>query len=126
MNNLLGIDYGERYIGLAIKKDNAPIPYAHKVVDIKEHDIIKEIVNIVTDENITTIVIGYPKGLMNNKSRMSDLVDDFIDNILSKNFDLPIVRIDERLTSKIIDSDGSKRQDDLSAVKLLETYSQNA
>ena len=47
MNNLLGIDYGERYIGLAIKKDNAPIPYAHKVVDIKEHDIIKEIVNIV-------------------------------------------------------------------------------
>ena len=63
---------------------------------------------------------------MNNKSRMRDLVDDFIDNILSKNFDLPIVRIDERLTSKIIDSDGSKRQDDLSAVKLLETYSQNA
>ena len=63
---------------------------------------------------------------MNNKSRMSDLVDDFIDNILSKNFDLPIVRIDERLTSKIIDSDGTKRQDDLSAVKLLETYSQNA
>ena len=63
---------------------------------------------------------------MNNKSRMSDLVDDFINNILSKNFDIPIVRIDERLTSKIIDSDGAKRQDDLSAVKLLETYSQNA
>ena len=78
MNNLLGIDYGERYIGLAIKKDNAPIPYAHKVVDIKEHDIIKEIVNIVTDEKITTIVIGYPIGLMNNKSRMSDLVEIFI------------------------------------------------
>ena len=77
MNNLLGIDYGERYIGLAIKKDNVPIPYAHKIVDIKEHDIIKEIVNIVTDEKITTIVIGYPIGLMNNKSRMSDLVDKF-------------------------------------------------
>ena len=26
LNNLLGIDYGERYIGLAIKKDNTPIP----------------------------------------------------------------------------------------------------
>ena len=63
MNNLLGIDYGERYIGLAIKKDSTPIPYAHKVIDIKEHDLIKEIVNIVTDEKITTIVIGYPIGL---------------------------------------------------------------
>ena len=126
MNNLLGIDFGERYIGFAIKKENVPIPYAHKILDTKKQDLIKEMKKIVLDENITTIVIGYPKGLMNNKSRMSDLVDDFIDNILSKNFDLPIVRIDERLTSKIIDSDGSKRQDDLSAVKLLETYSQNA
>ena len=126
MNNLLGIDYGERYIGLAIKKDNVPIPYAHKIVDIKEHDIIKEIVNIVTDEKITTIVIGYPIGLMNNQSRMSDLVDKFIDNTLTKYFDLPIVKIDERLTSKILNNDSSKRNDDLSAVKLLETYSQNA
>ena len=125
MNNLLGIDYGERYIGLAIKKDNVPIPYAHKVIDINVHDLIKEIKQIVRNENITRIVIGYPKGLMNNKSRMSDLVDDFIDNKLAKYFDLPIVRVDERLTSKILIKDNSKRQDDLSAVKLLETYNQN-
>ena len=82
--------------------------------------------SIVTDEKITTIVIGYPIGLMNNKSRMSDLVDKFIDNTLTKYFDLPIVKIDERLTSKILNNDSSKRNDDLSAVKLLETYSQNA
>ena len=63
---------------------------------------------------------------MNNKSRMSDLVDKFIDNTLTKYFDLPIVKIDERLTSKILNNDSSKRNDDLSAVKLLETYSQNA
>jgi len=57
---------------------------------------------------------------------MSDLVDKFIDNTLTKYFDLPIVKIDERLTSKILNNDSSKRNDDLSAVKLLETYSQNA
>ena len=126
MNNLLGIDFGERYIGFAIKKQNVPIPYAHKILDTNKEDLLKEMKNIVMDENITTIVIGYPKGLMNNKSRMSNLVDDFIDNILSKNFDLPIVRIDERLTSKIIDYDGTKRQDDLTAVTLFETDSPNA
>ncbi|GIS31898.1 MAG: hypothetical protein Ct9H90mP3_6940 [Flammeovirgaceae bacterium] len=54
---------------------------------------------------------------------MSDLVDKFIDNTLTKYFDLPIVKIDERLTSKILNNDSSKRNDDLSAVKLLETYS---
>ena len=71
MINLLGIDFGERYIGFAIKKENVPIPYAHKILDTKKQDLIKEMKNIVVDENITTIVIGYPKGLMNNKSRMS-------------------------------------------------------
>ena len=76
-----------------------------RYIDIKENDLIKEIVNIVTDEKITTIVIGYPIGLMNNKSRMSDLVDKFIDKTLTKYFDLPIVKIDERLTSKILNKD---------------------
>ena len=29
----MGIDFGERYIGLAIKKENLSVPYAHKVID---------------------------------------------------------------------------------------------
>ena len=125
MNNLLGIDFGERFVGIAIKKNNVSIPYAHKIIDAKNTELISEIKDTVEKEDISKIIIGYPIGLNNNPSRMSKLVDNFIENDLKVNFDLPIKKVDERLTSKIIDNDTDKRYDDLSAVKLLETYCSN-
>ena len=125
MNNLLGIDFGERFVGIAIKKSNVSIPYAHKIIDAKNTELISEIKDTVEKEDISKIIIGYPIGLNNNPSRMSKLVDNFIENDLKVNFDLPIKKVDERLTSKIIDNDTDKRYDDLSAVKLLETYCSN-
>ena len=125
MNNLLGIDFGERFIGLAIKKNNVSIPYAHKIIDTKFTNLINELKNIARDEKITKIIVGYPKGLMNKETRMSKLVNNFIDIDLKNNFDIPVVKIDERLTSKILHSDSDKRVDDLSAVKILETYCSN-
>ncbi len=125
MNNLLGIDFGERFVGIAIKKSNVSIPYAHKIIDSKNTELILEIKETVEKEDISKIIIGYPIGLNNNPSRMSKLVDSFIESQLKVNFDLPIKKVDERLTSKIIDNDTDKRTDDLSAVKLLETYCSN-
>ena len=125
MNNLLGIDFGERFIGLAIKKHNISIPYAHKIIDTKFTNLITELTNITKKESITKIIVGYPKGLMNKQTRMSNLVNDFIDNELKKNFDIPVVKVDERLTSKAIKNASNKRIDDLSAVKILETFCSN-
>jgi len=125
LNNLLGIDFGERFIGLAIKKESVSIPYAHKIIDTNLSDIVVELKKTVENEDITKIVVGYPKGLMNKDTRMSKLVDNFIDNKLKNNFKISIVKIDERLTSKIIKSNTDKRHDDLSAVKILETFCSN-
>ena len=122
MNNLLGIDFGERFVGIAIKKDNTPIPYAHKIIDTQHTNLITELTNITREEKITKIIIGYPKGLMNKETRLSKLVNNFIKNELKDNFDIPVVKVDERLTSKIIKNESAKRLDDLSAVKILETY----
>ena len=121
----MGIDFGERFIGIAIKKSNVSIPYAHKIIDVKNSDLISELKKTVEKEGITKIIIGYPIGLNNTPSRMSKLVDNFIENDLKVNFELPINKVDERLTSKIIDKSTDKRHDDLSAVKLLETYCSN-
>ena len=125
LNNLLGIDFGERFIGLAIKKHNVPIPYAHKIIDTRITNLISELKQIAREEHITKIIVGYPKGLMNKQTRMSILVNSFINNDLKNNFDIPIVKVDERLTSKILHNDSNKRVDDLSAVKILETYCSN-
>ncbi len=48
----------------------------------------------------------------------------FIKDVLNK-YNIPIEKIDERMTSKLINNNVSKRFDDLSAVKILETYLNN-
>ena len=121
MKNIIGIDYGERFIGLAIKKKSLNIPYPLKILDSKEADILVEIKKVLDDNEIEEIVIGYPIGLNNHETRMTKVVDKFISNDLSKICELPVVTVDERMTSKLI-NDNTERTDDLAAVEILNSY----
>ena len=120
MNNLLAIDYGERFIGLAIRTIKTSIPIPLKIIDSKKDSISKGIQETISEYDINQIVIGYPIGLNNSENRMTNLVNLFIQDI--SNFNIPIYKIDERLSSKLF-NDGSKdRIDDLSALEILESF----
>ena len=121
MKNIIGIDYGERFIGLAIKKKLLNTPYPLKILDSKEVDILVEIEKVLHDNEIEEIVIGYPIGLNNHETRMTKVVDKFITKGLSKISELPVIKVDERMTSKIINDD-TERYDDLSALEILNSY----
>ena len=121
MKNIIGIDYGERFIGLAIKKKSLNTPYPLKILDSKEVDILVEIRKVLDGNEIEEIVIGYPIGLNNHETRMTKVVDKFITKGLSKISELPVIKVDERMTSKIINDD-TERYDDLSALEILNSY----
>ena len=121
MKNIIGIDYGERFIGLAIKKKLLNTPYPLKILDSKEVDILVEIEKVLHDNEIEEIVIGYPIGLNNHETRMTKVVDKFITKDLSKICELPVIKVDERMTSKLI-NDNNERSDDLAALEILNSY----
>ena len=121
MKNIIGIDYGERFIGLAIKKKSLNTPYPLKILDSKEVDILVEIKKILVGNEIEEIVIGYPIGLNNHETRMTKVVDKFITKGLSKISELPVIKVDERMTSKLINDD-TERYDDLAALEILNSY----
>ena len=121
MKNIIGIDYGERFIGLAIKKKSLNTPYPLKILDSKEVDILVEIKRVLDGNEIEEIVIGYPIGLNNHETRMTKVVDKFITKGLSKISELPVIKVDERMTSKLINDD-TERYDDLSALEILNSY----
>ena len=121
MKNIIGIDYGERFIGLAIKKKLLNTPYPLKILDSKEVDILVEIEKVLHDNEIEEIVIGYPIGLNNHETRMTKVVDKFITKDLSKICELPVIKVDERMTSKLI-NDNNERSDDLAALEILYSY----
>ena len=121
MKNIIAIDYGERYIGLALKKNSITSPYAYKVLDSKSIDVVDQIKQTLLEHKIDEIVIGYPIGLNAHKTRMSNVVDEFIENDLKSIANIPIHKIDERMTSKLT-NDNSVRNDDLAALEILNSY----
>ena len=121
MKNIIAIDYGERYIGLALKKNSITSPYAYKVLDSKSMDILDEIKQTLIDHKIDEIVIGYPIGLNTHETRMTNVVDEFIKKDLKSITTIPIHKIDERMTSKLT-NEKSIRNDDLAALEILNSY----
>ena len=120
MNNILSIDYGERYLGLAVRTDKTTIPIPIAVIDRKKDNTMKAIREYVDTYIVNQIVIGYPIGLNNSENRMTNLVNNFIEDL--SNLNVQIHKIDERLSSKLFKNNESDRIDDLSALTILESY----
>ena len=94
MNNILAIDYGERFLGLAVRTAKTTIPIPLKVIDSKKDIIKKSLIDCIKEYNINEIVIGYPIGLNNSENRMTNLVNIFIEDIAE--FNIPIIKIDAK------------------------------
>ena len=124
MKNIIAIDYGERYVGLALKKQSINSAYAYKVLDSKSLDVLDEIKQSLIDHEIDEIVIGYPIGLNSHQTRMSNVVDKFIENDLKSITNVPIHKVDERMTSKLT-NDKTIRNDDLAALEILNSHLKN-
>ena len=120
MNNILSIDFGERYLGIAVRTEKTIIPIAINVIDSKNDEPISAVKKYVNEYQIQLIVVGYPVGLNNSKNRMTNLVDQFIKELDKLN--LEVHKIDERLSSKLFNNNKSERIDDLSALEILESY----
>jgi len=120
LNNILSIDYGERYLGLAVRTVKTTIPIPLSVIDVKKANKLKVITEYVENYSVNSIVIGYPIGLNNSENRMTNLVNSFTNDLTILN--LQIHKIDERLSSKIFNNTDSDRIDDLSALEILESY----
>ena len=98
MSRFLGIDYGDSRIGLALSDPMKIIGKPFKTLDNKKSDILNELRLIVQKNEVVRFVVGYPVNMKGENTPQTKKVDDFI-IFLEKNFDLPISKIDERLSS---------------------------
>ena len=109
MPSFLGIDYGEKRIGLSHGDElgfafvlepataaDAEVRFAHIEKEIKRH-------------RVTDLVVGYPLRLDGSRSRTTDAVDNVITE-LERRYSLPVHRIDEGLTSSAAASSLKRRK----------------
>ena len=99
-SRLLGIDPGKKRIGLAISDEDKLVSTPLKtILKKKNFDFIKEIKEIIEENNIKGIVVGNPLNMDGSKGSSSQSSNDFARN-LSNNISIPITMWDERLSSE--------------------------
>ena len=100
----LGIDYGEKRIGLAISDESGTFAFGHGIIErtTLEADLTY-LVNLIRTEKIEQMVIGLPKKLDNTLGQKAEEVMEFTDtlqhHLILDNLEIPIITWDERLTT---------------------------
>ena len=99
-SRLLGIDPGTKNIGFAVCDENKRVATPLKVIQKSKFDsLIKEINQIIRENEIKGIIIGNPINMDGSLGKSSQSANDFAKN-LSKNVTIPITMWDERLSSE--------------------------
>ena len=99
LSRVLGLDFGERRIGLALSDPLGIIAKPLTIIDRKQTaDHISRISEIVSERKITSIVVGLPLTLKGGYSKQTEIVLAFIEQLKS-DLQIPVLTIDERLSS---------------------------
>ncbi len=121
MSKILGIDYGEKRIGLAISDESQT--FARELGILSPKDFWKSISSVIEENQIGKIALGWPLNMKGEETEKTKETGKFKSK-LAEITGLPVDLVDERLTSKMAESiSGSKKNiDSLAAQIFLQNY----
>ena len=100
MGRILGIDYGQQRIGVALSDPSQMLSSTYKTFANKNSSaIVQEILSLVKEKNIVAIIVGMPYNMNGTMGEKAEEVTDFIEEI-RKQCSIPVVPWDERWTTK--------------------------
>ena len=118
---ILGIDYGEKRIGLAISDESKTL--AREISILSPKDFFKTAGQIIEDHEVSKIVLGWPLNMSGEKTEKTREVESFKLKVESLT-GLSVEIIDERLSSQMTNSlpGGERNKDSLAAQIILQNY----
>ena len=132
MERILGLDVGDKYIGVAIS-DALQLTSQALTTIIRESNVkdFGAIESLIKEHNIGKIVVGLPKNMNGTIGPQGEKAQKFGDKIQNK-FNMEIIYVDERLTTVLAenllikaDLSRNKRKkvvDKVAASYILQTY----
>ena len=131
---MLGIDYGEARVGIAITDELNITVQGLETIQRNGSDkvILRRLDEIFEKYEVGTIVVGMPLNMDGTMSERAKITEEFIHKLKCKYNKMKIETIDERLTTveahktmNFLDVKKNKKRnivDTISAVYILETY----
>ncbi len=135
---ILGIDYGDSKVGLAITDPLRITAQGLETVMYKGNDkvLLKKLDELMEQYEISTIVVGMPYHTDGSKSERTEVTEKFLHKLKCKYHQLKIETVDERYTTiaanktlNFLEVNKYKKreiEDTLAAVYILETYMNKA
>ena len=129
----LGLDLGSKTLGTALSDKTGLIASSYKTIKHNEEydKLITDVIEIVKEQEIEDIVLGFPKNMNNTIGPKGELSLAFKEKLEEK-IDIPIYLQDERLTTKaatdtlimgnVRRKDRKKVVDSVAATIILQSY----
>ena len=96
---LIGLDLGSKRIGVSICDEKQLIATPYKTIHkSKYNELIEELKNIIQENDIKAIIIGYPLNMDGSSGSSAQSVNDVSKNI-DKEIDVDVCLWDERLST---------------------------
>ena len=131
---VLGIDYGDSRVGIAITDGLGITAQGLMTISHKGNDkiLLAKLDEILSEYEVSTIVVGMPINMDGTKTYRAEITEKFMHKLKCKYNKIKIESIDERLTTvqahKTMNDLNIKNKekrglvDTISAVYILETY----
>ena len=132
---ILGLDYGEKTIGVAVSDPFGWTAQGVEIIRRKEETNLKQsmerLAEIVKEYEVKLIVLGYPKNMNNTEGPRCEKTNEFKAK-LEKKLELEVILQDERLSTMgaertLLEADLSRKKrgmliDKMAAVFILQGY----
>lgn len=132
---IIGLDYGTKTVGVAISDEMGLIAQPHVTIERKYANKLRQtyaqIESIIIEYDVKKIVLGYPKNMNNTEGERAVATKEFMEG-LERRTGLPVVLIDERLTTieadRILEETGVAKSarkehiDKMAAAIILQNY----
>ena len=131
---VLGIDYGNSKVGLAITDPLGITAQGLETVMYNGNDkiLLKKLDELMEKYEISTIVVGMPYNMDGSKSERAEVTEAFLHKLRCKYNKIKLETVDERLTTvaanktlNFLDVNKRKKraiEDTIAAVYILETF----
>ncbi len=117
---ILGVDYGLKWIGIAISDDNRKMGFPYDTFE-NNYRLFSRLNDIIKKEEIYKIIIGLPLNKNMKPTSQTTEVENWAEKLI-KEVDLPIEFENELMTSKAAESYGAKNRHSAAAAILLQSY----
>lgn len=132
MRRILGIDYGERRMGLALSDPLGMLASSLETVTVNgDTDAARKVAEVCRARDVGRVIVGLPLNMDGTSGPMAQRVQAFVERLRTL-LTLPVEACDERLTTRmaervLLDADVSRARrkevrDKMAAQLILQSY----